>query len=57
LKWEGKGKIETLPLFDETQDNYAVTNVAWIAWGAFISDIVLGFYRPERRTITDFAVA
>jgi len=86
------GKIETLPLFDDAQDNYAVIDVGWdrmgrvhavvlhlrlqngkvwveqdgteegvaeelVAAGIPSADIVLGFYRPERRTITDFAVA
>jgi len=86
------GKIETLPLFDEAHDQYAVLDLGWdrtgrvhavvlhirlqngkvwieqdgteegvaeelLAVGIPKEDIVLGFYRPERRAITEFAVA
>ena len=86
------GKIETLPLFDDLQNNYALLDVGWdrmgrvhavilhlrlqngkvwieqdgteegiaeelLAAGIPREDIVLGFYRPERRAITEFAVA
>jgi len=86
------GKIETLPLFDDSHDNYAVLDLGWdrtgrvhavilhlrikngkvwieqdgteegvanelLAAGIPQQDIVLGFYRPERRAITEFAVA
>ncbi|MCB0087715.1 MAG: XisI protein [Caldilineaceae bacterium] len=84
--------VETLPLFDDTHDNYAVFDLGWdrmgrvhavflhvrllngkvwieqdgtedgvadelLAAGIPKEDIVLGFYRPERRAITEFAVA
>jgi len=86
------GKIETLPLFDDSHDNYAVLDLGWDRVGRVHAvilhirlkngkvwieqdgteegvasellnagipkeDIVLGFYRPERRVITEFAVA
>ena len=85
------GKLETLPLFDDNHDNYALLDVGWdrmgrvhavvlhlrlqggkvwieqdgteegvaeelLAAGIPKEDIVLGFYRPERRMITEFAV-
>lgn len=85
------GQIETIPLFDDTDDNYAVLDMGWDRMGRVHAvvlhlrlkngkvwieqdgtedgvadellnagipkeDIVLGFYRPERRTITEFAV-
>lgn len=85
------GQVETLPLFDETHDNYAVIDLGWDRMGRvhamvlhvrlhngkvwieqdgtedgvaneFVDagipreDIVLAFYRPERRKLTDFAV-
>lgn len=86
------GKVETLPIFDELHNNYAVLDLGWDRMGRVHSvilhirllngkvwieqdgteegvaeellqagipqeDIVLGFYRPERRAITEFAVA
>ena len=86
------GKVETLPLFDDGQNNYALFDVGWDRMGRVHAvilhlrlqngkvwieqdgledgiaedlvdagipheDIVLGFYRPERRAITEFAVA
>jgi len=86
------GKIETLPLFDDSHDNYAVLDLGWDRVGRVHAvilhirlkngkvwieqdgteegvasellnagipkeDIVLGFYRPERRVMTEFAVA
>lgn len=86
------GKVETLPLFDDSHNNYAVIDLGWDRMGRVHAvvlhvrlqngkiwieqdgteegvagellnagipkeDIVLGFYRPERRVITDFAVA
>ena len=86
------GKVETLPLFDDSHDNYAVLDLGWDRMGRVYAvvlhirllngkvwieqdgtengvaeellqagipkeDIVLGFYRPERRAITEFALA
>ncbi|MBI3957413.1 MAG: XisI protein [Chloroflexi bacterium] len=86
------GKVETVPLFDESHDQYAVLDLGWDRLGRVHAvilhirllngkvwieqdgteegvaeellkagipkeDIVLGFYRPERRAITEFAVA
>jgi hypothetical protein len=86
------GRIETLPLFDDSHDNYAVLDLGWdrlgrvhavilhvrlkngkvwveqdgteegvaselVEAGVPKEDIVLAFYRPERRAITEFAVA
>lgn len=86
------GQIETVPLFDERSNNYAVLDVGWdrmgrvhavvlhlrlqdgkvwieqdsteegvaeelVAAGVPKEEIVLGFYRPERRAITEFAIA
>lgn len=86
------GKIETLPLFDDSHDNYAVLDLGWDRMGRVHAvilhvrlkngkiwieqdgteegvanklldagipkeDIVLGFYRPDRRKNTQFAVA
>jgi XisI protein len=86
------GKIETLPLFDDSHNNYAVIDLGWDQMGRVHAvilhvrlqngkvwieqdgteegvadellqagipkdDIVLGFYRPERRAITEFAIA
>jgi hypothetical protein len=86
------GQIESLPLCDPEQDNYALVDLGWdrtgrvhalamhlrlrngkiwIEWdgtdtgltqelleaGVPREDIVLGFYRPERRTLTELAVA
>ena len=86
------GEIETIPMFDERNDNYLLLDIGWNSMGRVYSvslhlrlkegkiwierdetdisiadelldagiekgDIVLGFYRPERRKITEFAVA
>ena len=86
------GQIETIPVFDERNDNYLLVDVGWDRTGRVHSvvlhlqikdskiwverdgteagvtqelldagipkeDIVLGFYRPERRSITEFALA
>jgi hypothetical protein len=86
------GQIETIPVFDESHDQYLLVDVGWErtgrmhavvlhvrlkeskAWieqdgtesgitqellqaGVPKADIVLGFYRPERRAMTEFAVA
>lgn len=86
------GHIQTLPLCDVVNDNYALIDVGWdrtgrvhamvfhlqiqeekiwVEWdgteagvtqelldlGVPKEDIVLGFYRPEHRNLTGFAVA
>ena len=86
------GKIESVPIFDERNDQYLLLNFGWDRTGRVHSvilhlllkndkvwierdgteegiayelmesgvpqeDIVLAFYRPERRAITEFAVA
>lgn len=85
------GEIETIPIFDERNDNYLLIDTGWNRLGRVHStpihvrikndkvwieqdgtergiaeelldagiskeDIVLGFYRSERRKITEFAV-
>ncbi len=86
------GQIETIPVFDERNDNYMVVDVGWDRTGRVHAvilhlhlqqgkvwieldgteegiaqelldagipkqDIVLAFYRPERRKLTEFAAA
>lgn len=86
------GQVRTLPIFDETSDNYMVVDLGWDRTGRVHAvvlhlqllnekiwievdgtengvtqelldagipkeDIVLGFYRPERRKLTEFALA
>jgi hypothetical protein len=86
------GQIETIPVFDERNENYLVLDLGWdrtgrihatvlhirlrddkvwvekdstetgvaqelLEAGVSKDDIVLGFYRPERRALTEFAVA
>jgi len=86
------GQIETLPVFDESHDQYLLVDVGWDCIGRMHAvvlhvrlkknkvwiekdgtetgvtqallqagvpkeDIVLGFYRPERRAMTEFTVA
>jgi hypothetical protein len=86
------GQIETIPVFDESHDQYLLLDIGWDRTGRMHAvvlhvrlekgkvwiekdgtetgvtqellqagipkeDIVLGFYRPERRAMTEFAVA
>jgi hypothetical protein len=86
------GQIETIPVFDECNDQYLLLDVGWdhtgrlhavvlhirlrdnkvwverdgteagvtqelLATGVPKEDIVLGFYRPERRAIVEYNVA
>lgn len=86
------GQIETIPIWDQSRDNYLLLDVGWDQTGRVYTvvfhlhlrdnkvwieqdgtedgiaqdlleagipkdDIVLAFYRPERRALTEFAVS
>lgn len=47
------GQIETIPVFDDQNNQYFLVDFGWNRMGR----VHLAFYRPERRAITEFAVA